>query len=180
MENKTKIKPRKTIESQDNFNWYVVYTKSRNEKKVSITLCELGIEAYCPTKKIIKNWSDRKKIIETPLFNSYCFVYLEEKNLRDVFKADGVVRYVYWCGKPAVVKPLEIETIKKWLNDYEHENLEVSYFKAEDKVKIKSGPFIDNQAKVISHNGNHLVLQLEGLGLRISTKINQTELAKVV
>ena len=67
-------------------NWYVLYTKSRNEKLVAERLKEIGIETYCPVLKKVKQWSDRKKVVEEPLFKSYVFVRLEEHNRKDVFK----------------------------------------------------------------------------------------------
>jgi hypothetical protein len=47
--------------------WFALYTKPRNEKKVTETLAALGIEVYCPLVTTIKQWSDRKKKVESPL-----------------------------------------------------------------------------------------------------------------
>ena len=85
-------------------NWYVLYTKSRFEKSVSEKLGLLGIEVYCPILKRKKLWSDRWKLVEEPLFRSYCFVQLEDKDKDNVFNVPGVVRYVYHCGRPAIIR----------------------------------------------------------------------------
>jgi transcription antitermination factor NusG len=161
------------------FNWYVVYTKPRHEKKVADMLQDNGVEAYCPTKQQTKQWSDRKKVIEVPLFNSYLFVKLTESTRSAVFAVPGVVRYIYWCGKPAIVREQEIEEIKRWLNDFDHQDIEVSYFKVDEKVKILSGSFINQEARIVRQQGNQLVLTLEGLGLVLRTKLSDTLLEKV-
>lgn len=161
-------------------SWYVVYTKPRHEKKVADMLLKIGVEAYCPTKIQTKQWSDRKKIVETPLFNSYLFVKLTDATRANVFAVQGVVRYIYWCGKPAIVRDQEIEEIKRWLNDFDHQDIEVNYFKADQKVKILSGSFINQEARIVKQQGNHLVLTLEGLGLVLRTKLSETLLEMAV
>ena len=96
-------------------NWYVVYTKPKWEKKVAEQLNEAGVECYCPLITRMRQWSDRKKKVEVPLFNSYVFVQLAESDRNSVFISSGVVRYLFWLGKPAIVQDAEIETIKSWL-----------------------------------------------------------------
>jgi transcriptional antiterminator RfaH len=59
-------------------NWFVFYTKSRQEKKVNDLLLRHGFEPYLPLQKVLRQWSDRKKKVEVPLFNSYIFVRVEE------------------------------------------------------------------------------------------------------
>ena len=56
---------------KDENNWNVVYTASRQEKKVAQRLLENGIENYLPVIKVLNQWSDRKKLVEKPLFNGY-------------------------------------------------------------------------------------------------------------
>ncbi|MDT0651627.1 UpxY family transcription antiterminator, partial [Autumnicola edwardsiae] len=90
--------------------WYVLYTKPKWELKVYENLQKKDIKAYCPTVTEVKQWSDRKKKITAPLFRSYIFVYLAEKERSEVFEVPGVVRYLYWLGKPAIVRDVEIQT----------------------------------------------------------------------
>ena len=85
--------------------WFALYTKPRNEKKVAENLAALGIEVYCPLVTTIKQWSDRKKKVESPLIPSYVFVKIEEANRKEVFQVSGVVQYVFWLGKPAKINP---------------------------------------------------------------------------
>ena len=81
--------------SGDKKYWYVVYTKPRWEKKVYSLLEEEGIEAYCPLNKVHKQWSDRMKWVEEPLFKSYVFVRLAEEEMSQVRMVSGVINYVY-------------------------------------------------------------------------------------
>lgn len=161
-------------------DWYVIYTKSRHEKKVAEQLNQIGIEAYCPLLTKRSQWSDRRKLIDSPLFNSYLFVKLSANHLNDVFAVNGVVRYIYWCKKKAIVRNEEIEQLKLWLNDFDHEHIIVSEIKTADRVLIKSGPFMNQNAVVLKSNGNQISLVLENLGLKVSTHINQIILSKAI
>ena len=97
-------------------NWFVIYTKSRQEKKVALELEKMGITVYCPMINQIRQWSDRKKKVEVPLISSYVFVQLKERDRETVFEVPGIVRYVYWLEKPAIVRDEEIAVMKTWLS----------------------------------------------------------------
>lgn len=148
-------------------NWFVVYTKPRQEKKIANELTKIGIEAYCPVKVVARQWSDRKKKVEVPLFTSYCFVHIEEQDRNKVFQVSGVLRYLFWLKKPAIVRDKEIAEIKRWLNEYDHEQISIKQFQNNDRVIIKSGILIDKEAIVMKQNGNQLMLQLESLGFAL-------------
>ncbi len=145
-------------------NWYVVYTKPKWEKKVAEQLKEKGVECYCPLIIQVKQWSDRKKKVEVPLFNSYVFVQIEESNRNDVFLSTGVVRYLFWLGKPAIVRDEEIKTIKKWLDGSQVNEITIEQFQVGDRVKVASGPFSSQEAIIQEVNKTHFVLVLESLG----------------
>ena len=92
--------------------WFVLYTKPNFEIKVAQGIKALGINAYCPVYTQIKQYSDRKKKIEKPLLPSYVLVELSEKDRPKVFTIYGVVRYLFWLGKPAEVREEDIELLK--------------------------------------------------------------------
>ena len=96
--------------------WFVIYTKPNQELKVAKHLEEAGVFSYCPTVNIIKQYSDRKRKVVKPLIKSYVFVHIEEWKRKDVFSVFGIVRYLFWLGKPAIVRDSEIELMKKYLN----------------------------------------------------------------
>lgn len=152
-------------------NWYVVYTKPKWEKKVAEQLVQRGIECYCPLVTQIRQWSDRKKKVEVPLFNSYVFVRLEEKDRNLVFQSSGVVRYLFWLGKPAIVREEEIATIKNWLSMPDAYEVSVAALQVGDKIVLDSGPFQSQEAVVQEVNKNSYVLFLESLGCVLKMKL---------
>ena len=94
-----------------NPKWLAVYTKPRWEKRVNQLLHEKGVESYCPLNKVRRKWSDRIKTIEEPLFKSYVFVKVNEPDRTSVRMTNGVINFVYWNGKPAVIKEKEINML---------------------------------------------------------------------
>ena len=152
-------------------NWYVVYTKPKWEKKVAAQLNEIGIECYCPLITKVKQWSDRKKKVEVPLFNSYVFLQLDETDRNIAFSSPGVVRYLFWLGRPAIVKDHEIQTIKKWLNGSYIEDITVEPYQVGEKIKVLSGPFANQEAIIQEVNKKQFVLVLETLGCILKMNI---------
>jgi transcription antitermination factor NusG len=89
-------------------NWYVVYTKPKWEKS-SGTIDKDGNRMLLSSDYQVP---DRKKKVVVPLFNSYVFVQVADSDRSLVFQSVGAVRYLFWLGKPAIVRDEEIGTIK--------------------------------------------------------------------
>lgn len=159
--------------------WFVLYTKSRSEKLVASGLRKRGIEVYCPIRKVSKKWSDRIKIVEEPLFRSYCFVNLKEEERHLVFDVPGVVRYLFWLKKPAIVKQKEIDIIKNMLNDFDNDSIEVVNLSASDRIRIESGTFFNTEADVISTQGKTIMVKIESLGLYLSIDTSKNKVKKI-
>ena len=157
-------------------HWYVLYTKPKNEKKVAETLTALGIEVYCPLVKSIKIWSDRKKKVTEPLFKSYVFVRIEESKRDYVFEAHGAVRYLFWLGKPAIVRDEEIAAIQDFLSEIKLESGPL-VFEYKQEVEIMHGPFKGQKAKYLYNKGNKLVLEVESLGIVVKAEMHQSHIA---
>lgn len=151
-------------------NWYVLYTKPKWEKKVAEKLNQIGIECYCPLITQIKEWSDRKKKIEVPLFNSYVFVQLTDKDRNSVFQIAGVVRYLFWLGKPAVVRDEEINIIKMSLKAENICDISVTSIQVGDRIKLETGAFSNQDAIVQEVSNTHYILVLESLGCVLKIK----------
>ncbi|MRX67948.1 Transcription antitermination factor NusG [Flavobacterium resistens] len=151
-------------------NWYVLYTKPKWEKKVAERLTQIGVECYCPLITQIKQWSDRKKKVEVPLFNSYVFVQLSEIDRNSVFNIPGVVRYLFWLGKPAVVRDEEINIIKSSLKATNVSDISVSSIQVGDRIKLDSGAFTNQDAIVQEVSKTHYILVLESLGCVLKIK----------
>jgi transcription antitermination factor NusG len=154
---------------QDNTRyWYAVYTKPRWEKKVASLLESKGIEYYCPLNKVVKQWSDRKKIVLEPLFKSYVFVQVEEKEKWELLKINGIVNYVHWLGKPARIKENEIDTVKKFLNEFEAIEVVEAASPLNSKVKIKHGVLMNYQGILLEVSGNRASVRIESMGLQLT------------
>jgi transcription antitermination factor NusG len=147
--------------------WFALYTRPKNEKKVTEQLVKLGIEVYCPLVTQVKQWSDRKKKVETPLISSYVFVNVEEKERDKVFEAFGVVRYLFWLGKPAVIRDEEIYLLKDSLKEV-ISSFEISEIKPGDVMNISRGPFQGKEGVVKVVEKNKIQLILKELGVVIT------------
>jgi transcription antitermination factor NusG len=148
-------------------SWHALQTKPRNEKKVARLLEILGIIVYCPLTTEIHQWSDRKKKIERPLIPSYIFLKLEAHQYNLVFGVPGVVRYLFWQGKPAVVRDSEIEVMKTWLSD-EIIDAKVENLQPGNIFKVSKGPFKGKEGIVHEVNKNRVQLLLKEFGIKIT------------
>ena len=159
--------------------WYALYTKPRWEKKVNKALEQKGIEAYCPLNRVKRKWSDRMKIVEEPLFKSYVFVRVEENERTEVRYVDGVLNFVYWNGKPAIVRDDEIIEIKKFLNDYENVEVKNIDMRPADEVVINAGVMVGATGRVLRVLGNNVVeVRIESLGFALTAKFEKKNLLK--
>ena len=156
--------------------WLVIYTKPRQEKKLAERLQQAGYSVYCPTQRIKKQWSDRWKWVEQPLFTSHIFIQIEPERRDAVYFVPGFVRFLFWLKKPAQVRPQEIEILKKWLNDYTPESLEVQGWSSGQKVTVQSGPFQGQLATLTEQRGQHAYLYLEEVQLRVRLDLSRNEL----
>jgi transcription antitermination factor NusG len=148
--------------------WYAVYTKPRWEKKVALLLEAKGIEYYCPLNKVVKQWSDRKKIVLEPLFKSYVFVQVDEKEKWELLNINGIVNYVHWLGKPAKIKESEIDTVKKFLNEFSSVDVVDETSAINSKVKIKHGVLMNYQGILLQVSGNRASVKIESMGLQLT------------
>ena len=158
-------------------NWYAVYTKPRWEKKVYRLLVEKDLEAYCPLNRVKKQWSDRVKWVEEPLFKSYVFVRVREEEFSSVRTVNGVVNFVYWLGKPAVIKHKEIEVIRRFLNEYDDVKAIPVKLDADTKVTIRKGAFMDKEAKVLRVFNKKVQVVIESIGYALVAVIDKSNIA---
>jgi transcription antitermination factor NusG len=151
---------------QQSKKWYAVYTKPRWEKKVDGIFLQKGLESFCPLHKVERKWSDRKKIIEDPVFKSYVFVKIKEDERLSVLETNGVLNFVNFLGKPAIVKEEEIQLIKQYLSESPL-NIQVqslNNFSVDDKVIIQKGIFMDNTGTIVKASTKKIYVRLESLG----------------
>lgn len=158
--------------------WYAVYTKPCWEKKVAGLLAMHEIEHYCPLQKIQRRWSDRKKIILEPLFKSYVFVRIHAKEQLPVRQVNGILNFVNYLGKPAVIRDEEIDTVKQFLSEYKNVRLERMEFNINDRVRVISGPLMMMEGDVLEVKHKTVRVLLPSLGFSMTAEIEKANLVK--
>ena len=156
--------------------WLAIYSRPRWEKKVNQLLTEKGLESYCPLNKVRRKWSDRMKIVEEPLFKSYVFVKINDEDRSVVRMTPGVINFVYWDGKPALIKEKEINAIRQFLNEYENVEVKPINLELNQRVKITTGPLMDQQGQVIGLHRKTVKVAIDSLGYLLVAHIDRTKL----
>ena len=156
--------------------WLAVYTRPRWEKKVNQLLIEKGLESYCPLNKVRRKWSDRVKIVEEPLFKSYVFVKVTDEDRTAVRMTNGTVNFVYWDGKPAVIKEKEITAIKRFLDEYENVEARPADLSINQRVRITNGSLMDQEGKVLDIRHKTARVAIDSLGYILIAYIDRTKL----
>ena len=159
--------------------WFALYTKPRWEKKVNSLLNDKGVECYCPLNRVKRKWTDRIKTIEEPLFKSYVFVKVDDTERTKVRLTNGVINFVYWNGKPAIVKEKEIQTIKRFLDEHEAVQVRPMELMPNQVVLITSGAFMDQQAVVLDANKKEVRVAILSLGQELIATIEKTKLVRI-
>lgn len=151
------------------YNWYPIYTRSRAEKKTQESFHQKNIETYLPLKKVLKQWSDRKKVVEEPLLKSYLFIYISAKEYNEVLMTPGFTRFIYFSGKIAKIPEKQINDLRLLLaNSTDLELIEYNVSPGE-KVLIKAGPFKGITAELVSlKSKKSLILRLDHLGCSLN------------
>ncbi len=151
-------------------SWMVVYTKPQHEKKSQHFLNQHGIEVFLPLQKELRQWSDRKKWVEKPLFPGYLFVKIANKEYYSVLQCPGIVKFIYYNGAPATVAPGIIKGIKNQLKRTQEifvEPIDTS-LECGQEVEIKSGPFKGLNGKLLQIKGKQkLAIEIECMNRKI-------------
>jgi len=161
--------------------WLVFYTKSRGEKAADKLLQKFGFESYLPLNKVLRQWSDRKKKVEVPLFNSYIFVRDIEANIPEILKTSGLSWNIRHNGVPAVLRESELATIKRFIES----GLTIDIGTAQDlekgdQVKIMDGPmkgaigFLSGE-----YNEQKFTLELESIDQVMKVSVDKRLLKKL-
>ena len=153
--------------------WYVLYTAPRAEKKVQLELEKKGFKTFLPLQRTLKQWSDRKKWVEEPLFKSYIFIETElEKNYYDILNTPGIVKFINFEKKPVVVNYKEIETIRLLLGYKEGIEATEEVFEIGQIVEVIAGPLLGLSGLLVQKNGkSHFMVELEAIHQKILVHI---------
>ena len=148
--------------------WYAIYTKSRNEKKLATNLKARGIEVYLPLLKTLKQWSDRKKWVEIPLFRSYLFVHILNKDYLEVLQTDGVVRFITFRKEKIPIPESQILAVKSYLEEDDPALLENLEYLPGDRVEVNRGPLRGLLGILVEVKGKQRVMvEIESIGQKL-------------
>jgi len=156
---------------QNNNHWFVLVTKPRNEQKVESRLNDIGIQAYCPVRTELRQWSDRKKKIKVPLLPSMLLVKLPNNLRQTVFDIPYVRRYLYWQGQPAVVKEQEVEVLRK-VSDQEFASVTLQKYTPGTKIDLKSLGILDATGTIKYVSGNQCCVVIDSLGYMLKFQLS--------
>ena len=116
------------------------------------------------------------KVVEEPLFKSYVFVKVNEADRTTVRMTPGVINFVYWDGKPAVIKEREINAIKRFLNEYENVELKPMNLEVHQRVKITKGLLMDQEGEVVGLQRKMVKVAIDSLGYILVAYIDRSKL----
>lgn len=159
--------------------WTAFYTKPRNEKKAAERLTSKGFDVYCPTRTVLKQWSDRKKKITEPVFSSYLFAKVDETCRLEILKDSSIVSNVRWLGRPAIIQDREILEIKLFLEEFPLSELSYEEFEVGSLVNIDSGALSGQSGVIRKTQGNRVFLLISSLGVELQAEIGMNHLRKV-
>ncbi|WP_075590632.1 UpxY family transcription antiterminator [Labilibacter marinus] len=166
-------------EDTTTFTWYALYTKSRAEKKAAEGLNKLGITNYLPMKRELKQWSDRKKWVETPAISSYIFVKITPDQYRTVFEVNGIVAYVANKGNALAIPEHEMLAMQRTIDNKIEFNIEARNIKKGEQITVTSGPLKGIQGVVNSVQGTKkLYLNISNIGYTLVVDLNDATIEK--
>ena len=157
--------------------WHVIYTRPKFEKKIFSKLQEKKVETFLPLQKVMRQWSDRKKKVEVPLFPNYLFVNISSSDKWNVLNVDGVVRFLQFGNKSATISEKDINIIRRSLIG----NPEVSNqkFNYGDPVVIIRGPLRGLEGVLINNKGKkRLAIRIDIIDKSILVNVPPGDLQK--
>lgn len=160
--------------------WHVVYTRSRHEQAVFNLLEEQGIDCFLPMHKVLRYWKDRKKWLKVPLITAYVFVYVkDDREYINVLKTDGVVCFITFEGKAAIVPEKQIDNLKLLISSGEKIEVTDQQFEPGDEIIVESPPFKGLEGVLIMVKSRRMVkIQLDHVHKSIMVEISPGKLIK--
>lgn len=159
-------------------NWMVLYTRSRWEKKVDQLLKDQNFNSFCPLVKTSRQWVDRNKVVEVPLFRSYLFVQADHLEQSRIMQTSGVVNFISHCGKPATLNNAEIERIRTIVKNYtDIEAVSLEDINIGDSVKVINGPLLNHKGEIAQIQGKSVIMVIDNMNCALTVKINHRELS---
>ena len=161
-------------------SWYAVYTNSRAEKRVSDRLEEIGIETFLPLQKTLRQWSDRKKLVEKPLISSYVFVRIIPKEYFTVRKIDGIVKFIMIEGKPVPIPESQITNLRILCGSDAEVEISADVYEKGDQVEVTVGSLAGLRGELIRVGRKHkVVIRIIQPGMNLTVDIKTNAIRKL-
>ena len=159
----------------ENRKWFAVHTKPRFEKRLTEILTRKKIENYCPINKVQRQWSDRAKLVNEPLFPYFVFIKITECELLSLKQIDGVINFVYWLGRPAIIRDSEIDAIRQFLDEHSNIRLEKIQVDMNEPEPIDADSFKKYGNGVIALKNKSVKVELPSLGYMMVAELETTD-----
>ncbi|TVQ12547.1 MAG: UpxY family transcription antiterminator [Bacteroidetes bacterium] len=138
--------------------WLALYTRPRFEKKIYKILNEKNITCYLPLVKTMRQWTDRRKWVEVPLFSSYLFVQIDDLSFTEVLNTPGALRFISFDGKVVEIPEKEIDNIKWVLSTDIITNPLEEKIPSGSHVQIVKGPLSGLSAEMVNYNNKNIII----------------------
>lgn len=152
--------------------WYIIYTKPKSEKKVAALLTKRKINNFCPINCKQYTSLRRRKLLFEPLFNSYVFIHIFENEIVSLKQIEGIVSLVFWKGKPATVRPEEIQAIKDFVDNHQNVILEQVEVNVNEKPRFINSPLYTIDGKIMAVKNKVIKLNLPSIGYMMIADID--------
>jgi transcriptional antiterminator RfaH len=160
--------------------WYAVYTKPRSEKQVFMRLSEKGIDAYLPLQKTLKQWSDRKKLVEVPLLSSYIFVYINPRLYDAVLNTPGLVKFICFEGRAVAIPQKQIDILKLIIESNAGVEITNEHFSPGQQVEVTLGALKGLRGELLKPGVKHrFLVRIDAINQNIMLNIPENYLQKV-
>lgn len=145
--------------STERLAWYAIRTRSRHEKRVAALLKEKQISTFLPLVKEVHRWSDRRKLVEMPLFRGYVFVNMvnPSEHALPVLATPGVAGFVGVQGAAAAISDQEIYNIRTLLSGDVPFSM-FPFLHAGQRVRIRGGCLDGVEGRLVEVNSNRSVV----------------------
>jgi transcription antitermination factor NusG len=159
--------------------WYALMLRSRFEKKSHMCLLDRGVESFLPLIEEEHLWSDRKKIVQEPLFRGYLFVHTDLRRKVEILQTSGVVGFVEFSGKPVFIPEYQIEWVRLAIREPRHVQRE-PYYNEGDRVRVIAGPLTGLEGIIVQTRGHaRLVITLSSIAQSFSVEVTEDCVEKV-
>ena len=156
-------------------SWIALYTRPRSEKKVRDYLNSIGIENYLPVQYQLRQWSDRKKLVEVVVIPMVIFVTIERSGTFSIPPNPLIIKPLYQIGggkKPAIIPDSQIERLKFILGQSDYPvTFDSTIFKVNDKVRVVRGPLMGLTGEIVNCDDIYLELAVP-IGIRGAARLN--------